>query len=143
MLFPPGMGATANRGGYLLHKTEGSNLMLATAATHELDCEHRFVEDVIAEPDMLRLTIAARVPAGESLTLTKFVAYGWSGTRTAPALRDQVQAALITAVMSGWDRLAGEQREVLDEFWAGADVEVDGADEIQQAAFARMTLSNS
>ena len=34
---------------------------------------------------------------------------------------------------AGWEGLLDEQRDYLDEFWARADVQVDGDDEIQQA----------
>ena len=51
----------------------------------------------------------------------------------APALRDQVEAALATAKLAGWDRLVREQRELLDQHWDEADVEIEGDDELQQA----------
>ena len=50
-----------------------------------------------------------------------------------PPSRDQVAAALVAAVQSGWDGLLSEQRAYLDAFWAGADVEVEGDPELQQA----------
>lgn len=70
---------------------------------------------------------------GHTLRLEKVVSYGWSGNRSLPALRDQVDAALAAARHSGWRRLVDEQRAYLDDFWARADVEVDGDEEIQQA----------
>src|SRR6185503_10823702 len=69
----------------------------------------------------------------QRLGLTKFVAYGWSGQRSAAALRDQVDAALAAVLYTGWDGLVAEQRQYLAEFWDGADVEVDGDMEVQQA----------
>ncbi len=65
--------------------------------------------------------------------MIKYVAYGWSGERSLPAVRDQVWAALSAAKQSGWDGLLAEQREYLDDFWDRADVEVDGDAEVQQA----------
>ena len=65
--------------------------------------------------------------------MIKFVAYGWSAARSQPAVRDQVAAALAAAVQSGWDGLIAEQRTYLDDFWGGADVEVDGDPPVQQA----------
>ncbi|HXP55368.1 MAG TPA: glycosyl hydrolase family 65 protein, partial [Streptosporangiaceae bacterium] len=59
--------------------------------------------------------------------------YGWSSTRSRPAVADQVSAALALAQLTGWDQLLAEQRAFLDDFWAGADVEVVGDPEIQQA----------
>ncbi|MGH3165011.1 MAG: glycoside hydrolase family 65 protein, partial [Trebonia sp.] len=58
---------------------------------------------------------------------------GWSSQRSRPALIDQVSGAMAAAQLTGWDGLLAEQRAYLDEFWEGADVEVDGDVEIQQA----------
>jgi len=54
-------------------------------------------------------------------------------TRTVPALRDQVAAALAAARQAGWDGLLADQRRYLDDFWARADVELSGDSELQQA----------
>jgi alpha,alpha-trehalose phosphorylase len=48
-------------------------------------------------------------------------------------MSDQVDAALAAAALDGWEGLAQEQRACLDDFWARADDEVDGDEEIQQA----------
>ena len=53
--------------------------------------------------------------------------------RSRSALHDQVVAALAGARVRHWDGLLAEQRAYLDDFWAGADVEVDGDAEVQQA----------
>jgi alpha,alpha-trehalose phosphorylase len=63
----------------------------------------------------------------------KFLAYGWSSQRSLPAIRDQVVAALAQARHTGWQGLLDAQRAYLDEFWEGADVELDGDTELQQA----------
>ncbi len=46
---------------------------------------------------------------------------------------DQIIGALAAAHLTGWEGLLAEQRAYLDEFWDGADVEVDGDAEVQQA----------
>jgi alpha,alpha-trehalose phosphorylase len=83
--------------------------------------------------DLARVTIATTADTGQRLRIVKFLAYGWSSDRSTPAVRDQVGAALAEAVHTGWDGLLAEQRAYLDEFWAGADVELDGDAELQQA----------
>ena len=93
----------------------------------------RSTEDIEATGDLARYTLAARIPPGGSLKLVKFLAYGWSSRRSSPALRDQVEAALATAKLAGWERLVREQRELLDQHWDEADVEIEGDDELQQA----------
>jgi alpha,alpha-trehalose phosphorylase len=50
-----------------------------------------------------------------------------------PALRDQVSAAVISALDATWDGVVEEQEAAFDDFWSGADVELDGPVEIQQA----------
>ncbi|MGH3833419.1 MAG: glycoside hydrolase family 65 protein, partial [Pseudonocardiaceae bacterium] len=44
-----------------------------------------------------------------------------------------VRAALAAARYTGWTGLSTEQRRYLDDFWAAADVEVDGNSQLQQA----------
>ena len=75
----------------------------------------------------------AQLEPGESVTLTKLVAYAWSGDRELPALRDELAGALTVARHEGFDGLLASQRAILDGFWECADVEVDGDAELQQA----------
>jgi alpha,alpha-trehalose phosphorylase len=118
----------------LVHSTKASGLRAAVAMDHLVDgpAETR-VDAAQTWEDLARVTVTADVPAGTRLTLTKFVAYGWSAERSVPAVRDQVAAAVAEARHTGWESLAAEQRAYLDEFWDGADVELDGDAELQQA----------
>jgi alpha,alpha-trehalose phosphorylase len=117
----------------LVHRTRQSRLRMAVAADHLIDCTGTTGVYNALRPDWARTTIGTELQPGQRLGLTKFVAYGWSGQRSAAALRDQVDAALAAVLYTGWDGLVAEQREYLDEFWDGADVEVDGDVEVQQA----------
>ena len=117
----------------LIHKTMQSGLHVAAAMDHHVECPVQVFEELTIEPDFARQAYAAHLEPGDTIELTKFLAYGWSSQRSVPALRDQVHAALVSAGRTGWDELASQQRAVLDEFWAGADVQLDGAAELQQA----------
>ncbi|MGW5198288.1 glycoside hydrolase family 65 protein [Streptomyces spiralis] len=117
----------------LVHRTRTSGLRVAVAADHVVSGPERTTTTRESHPDLARLTIAAVLEAGEKLRVDKLVAHGWSGARSLPAMSDQVDAALAAAAHDGWDGLAAEQRAYLDEFWACADVEVEGDEEIQQA----------
>jgi alpha,alpha-trehalose phosphorylase len=117
----------------LVHATRSSKLRLAAGMAHEITGPKRMQHGVESFPDMGRLTVAAEVPQGEELRLVKYLGYGWSSVRSRPALIDQVGGALAAAELTGWDGLLKEQRAFLDAFWEGADVEVDGDVEIQQA----------
>jgi alpha,alpha-trehalose phosphorylase len=118
----------------LVHSTRSSGLRAAAAMDHLVEGP----EDTRFDPaqtweDLARVTVTAGVDAGRRLKLTKFVAYGWSAERSSPAVRDLVAAAAAEARHTGWEGLAAEQRSYLDDFWEGADVELDGDAELQQA----------
>jgi alpha,alpha-trehalose phosphorylase len=117
----------------LVHRTRASGLRVAAGMSHEINGPQKMATHPESYPDLGRVTVAAEIAPGEQLHLVKYVGYGWSSERSRPALIDQVGGALAVAHLTGWDGLLAEQRAYLDEFWEGADVEVDGDAEIQQA----------
>ena len=117
----------------MVHRTRRSGLRLASGMQHLIEGPSAYDSEITSAPDVCRLTIATVLQPGEHLWIVKFLAYGWSSQRTRPALHDQVVAALAGARFTGWDGLVAEQRAYLDEFWDGADVEIDGDAEVQQA----------
>jgi len=128
------LAATAGDEAVLVHTTRGSELRAAAAMDHLVEGpEGTRVEKAEAWEDLARVTVTAVAEPGQKLRLTKLLGYGWSAERSAPAVRDQVAAAVAGARHSGWEGLESEQRAYLDEFWDGADVELDGDAELQQA----------
>ncbi|WP_327419938.1 family 65 glycosyl hydrolase [Streptomyces sp. NBC_01527] len=117
----------------LVHRTAHSNLRVATAADHVVHGPDSTRTSSESSDDVGRLTVTAVLDPGQTLRLEKLVAYGWSGFRSLPAVRDQVEAALASARSIGWQGLVDQQRAFLDDFWRHADIEVDGDAEIQQA----------
>lgn len=117
----------------MVHHTKVSNLRVAAAMDHEIDGPPDTRVDHSGAGDVARVTVAAHLEEEQSLRLVKYLAYGWSSQRSRPALHDQVVAALADARLTGWDGLLAEQRAFLDDYWDGADVEVDGDAEVQQA----------
>jgi alpha,alpha-trehalose phosphorylase len=120
-------------GASLLHCTTVSDLRVGAAMEHQLVASPAVQVSSESFPDLARVTMTATLEPGQRLTLVKFVAYGWSAVRSGPAVADQIAAALAAAVETGWEGLVAEHRAYLDEFWAGADVEVEGDPQIQQA----------
>ncbi len=120
-------------GALLMHRTRVSGLLMAAGMDHIVTAPGRFVEETDAREDWARTTIVCTLAPGERLRVVKHLAYGWSSTRSTPAVRDQVAAALTGARFSGWDDLLRSQRDYLDEFWDAADVEVEGDPDVQQA----------
>jgi len=119
--------------GMLAHQTRSSGLRMAAAMTHLCDAPQPWETENEDFEDSARITIIAQLTPGQKLHLVKLVAYGWSAERSVPALRDQVAAAVAAAKHTGWDGMLAEQRAYLDDFWARADVHVDGDRQIQQA----------
>jgi alpha,alpha-trehalose phosphorylase len=120
------------RAGFV-HRTLASGPRVATAMDHLVEGPEETVTEAETDPDLARVSITTELAPGETLRVVKFLAYGWSSRRPVPAVRDQVEAALASARRTGWDGLLEDQRSYLDAFWHGADVEVDGDAELQQA----------
>ncbi|MYV42548.1 family 65 glycosyl hydrolase, partial [Streptomyces sp. SID1328] len=117
----------------LVHRTKRSGLRVAVGADHVVTGPGRTTSRSESGIDVARLTVTSVLEPGHTLRVEKLVAHGWSGTRSLPAMADQVDAALAAASHDGWDGLLAAQREALADFWARADVEVHGDEEIQQA----------
>ncbi|MER6464082.1 glycoside hydrolase family 65 protein [Streptomyces sp. NPDC001288] len=117
----------------LVHRTRRSGLRVAVAADHTVAGPGGTTTDAESDIDVARLTVTSVLEPGERLRVEKFVAHGWSGVRSLPAMADQVDAALAAAAHEGWQGLADDQRDYLDDYWSRADVEVDGDEEVQQA----------
>jgi alpha,alpha-trehalose phosphorylase len=117
----------------LVHRTRASQLRMAAGMSHEVFCPGKMSGRTESYPDLGRSTVATELAPGDQLRIVKYIGYGWSSQRSRPALIDQIVGALAGAHLTGWDGLLAEQRAYLDEFWDGADVEVEGDAEIQQA----------
>ncbi|PYE20240.1 alpha,alpha-trehalose phosphorylase [Williamsia limnetica] len=118
--------------GVLGHHTKESGLRMAAGMDHELLGTNSVNCEILSD-DLARLTVTAKVQAGQKFTVIKYLSYGWSSQRSPSALRAQVDAALATALDNGWDELLSRQRKYLDDFWRSADVTLDGDAELQQA----------
>ncbi|NUR67067.1 MAG: glycoside hydrolase family 65 protein, partial [Streptomyces sp.] len=117
----------------LVHRTRRTGQRVAVGADHVVRGPEATTTGSESNEDVARLTVTSVLEPGERLRVEKLVAHGWSATRSKPAMSDQVDAALAAAAVGGWAGLVEEQRAYLDDFWARADVEVDGDEEIQQA----------
>ncbi|MDQ1686561.1 MAG: alpha,alpha-trehalose phosphorylase [Frankiaceae bacterium] len=117
----------------LVHSTKASKLRVAAAMDHRFTGASDCSTQTEVLDDLARVTFTTVLEPGQTMELTKYLAYGWSAVRSVPAIRDQVAAALTGARHAGWDGLLAEQRQFLDDFWSGADVEIDGDAELQQA----------
>jgi alpha,alpha-trehalose phosphorylase len=116
----------------LIHKTRQSGLRVAAAMDNLFSGTPALQIQNETMPDAARVIAVDTLEPGQRLRIVKLVGYGWSKERTLPALRDQVAAAILAARTAGWERLVAEQKAYLDDFWATADVELEGDSELQQ-----------
>jgi alpha,alpha-trehalose phosphorylase len=117
----------------LVHSTRASKLLMAAGMDHVVESSDGTETWTESGPDLARVTVAADLGRDDCLRVIKFLAYGWSSQRSLSAVRDQTVAALTEARHTGWQGLLEGQRAYLDDFWARADVEIDGDTELQQA----------
>ena len=117
----------------LVHVTRASRLRISAGMDHVVDGPEGTLTGAEADPDLARVTVSTALEPGQKLTIVKLLAYGWSSRRSLPAMRDQTDAALAAALRTGWEGLCSAQRAYLDDFWARADVELDGDERLQQA----------
>ncbi|MGW4650586.1 glycoside hydrolase family 65 protein [Kitasatospora sp. NPDC004289] len=117
----------------LVHRTRHSGQRVAVGMDHVIEGPDGFNVTGESDEDQARISVTTVLKPGEELRLTKFTAYGWSATRSLPAVRDQVEAALTAARYTGWNGLVAEQRDYLREFWETSDVQIEGDVELQQA----------
>ncbi len=117
----------------LVHRTRVSGLRMAAGMSHVITGPAKQACRTESHPDLGRSTVATEVAPGEQVNIVKYISYGWSSQRSRPAMIDQIIGAMAAAHLTGWEGLLAEQRAYLDEFWDGADVELDGDAEVQQA----------
>jgi alpha,alpha-trehalose phosphorylase len=126
-------GTGGANGGYLVHRTRRSDITFAAAMENLVTAPGTVRTRTEFAENWVRAGFTTELQPGDVLRVEKIVTYGWSAHRSMPAVRDQVAAALTAATSTGWDRLVADQRAFLDEYWAGADVEIEGDPELQQA----------
>ena len=117
----------------LAHSTESSHLSMVAGMDHMYKGPEGTRISSISEPDLARVTFSSEIGPGETMTVTKFVGYGWSSIRSMPALRDQVDAAISAIKRVKWDGLINEQKKYLDRLWQRSDIEIEGDPQLQQA----------
>ncbi|MEO6950876.1 MAG: glycosyl hydrolase family 65 protein [Polyangia bacterium] len=117
----------------LIHTTKRTGIRVAVAADHVIEGTSRVRSESYANADTARVTVTDLLHPGEKLRIEKFLSYSWSHERSLHALRDQSWAAIVGSRQTGFSGLLAEQRTYLDDFWGRADVQLDGAPDLQQA----------
>ena len=98
----PRAARTHGDGALLLLATRNSGLELGCGMTHTIDSPAQVTVDAHAEGDGARVVVQADLAAGESLRLSKFVAYHWAPSARDADLLGRVERTLGRAVTEGY-----------------------------------------
>ena len=111
--------------------TRNSALELACGIEHHVDAATSI--EASAEGDAATFVVQAELEPGESLRLSKYVAYHWAHSGAADDLVARVDRTLDGAARVGFDNVELDHRCHVEDFWRRSDIELDGAPELQLA----------
>jgi alpha,alpha-trehalose phosphorylase len=116
------------------YRTTHSGMTVAVGAEHELTTECEWDRSSQIDDDIAKHVYRVRAREAVPVRLTKVMAYHTSSRVPAREMADRCDRSLDRAREAGGvARLFADQRRWFDDFWARADVVVDGQPEIQQA----------
>ncbi len=110
-----------------------SRMTVAVAADHEIECEEPVETVVRSSEDLAKTVFRVEAQEGKPVKLTKYVAYHSSRGVPVSELSDRCDRTLDRACPRGLKEHHDDQRQWYDDFWASADVQVEGEPEVQQA----------
>ncbi|HZD23879.1 MAG TPA: glycosyl hydrolase family 65 protein, partial [Acidimicrobiia bacterium] len=124
-----------SRDGRLLlgYQTKRSGMHLACGADHEITTDNTFVSTDGDEEHYAKVVYTVDAEPDRPVEIVKYVAYHTSTIAPSAELVDRVRRTLDRATRTGAEPIFQSQREYLGTFWNTADVEVDGAPQVQQA----------
>ncbi|WP_210505555.1 glycoside hydrolase family 65 protein [Naasia sp. SYSU D00057] len=117
----------------LTYKVARSGMRVALAADHLIETKSDYRVERNIQPDLAKNVYSVQGRKGEPVKITKVVAYHSSRTTPTRELLDRCGRTLDRTLMEGIEAQYAAQREWLDEYWARADIEIAGQDEVQQA----------
>jgi alpha,alpha-trehalose phosphorylase len=121
-------------------RARNSGMRIAVAQRHEVEGPGDVSITCELGDDRATTTVRSEPAPGDTLTLTKFVAYHTAGQTADDAdqgdveqLADAGRATVADAAAAGWSGAVADQSAWLTGFWERADIAIEGDDEAQQA----------
>lgn len=115
------------------YRCTNSDMTIAAGFRHLIDAPSDVTLDTTIGDDLAKTVISSHLEQGQSIGITKLVAYHSSTGVPAPELADRCERTVQRAAEEGIEQLHASQRAELDRFWVGADIEISGDDQAQQA----------
>src|SRR5262245_59111967 len=113
-------------------RTRRSGLELSAGMDHAVTGSVPVQMDSVIDGDSARTTLLARLGAGDTLTLSKYVAYHWAPDPRPGDLAARTRRTLDRAAAAGYLTLEAGQRRHVRAFWERSDVEIEGAPGVQR-----------
>ena len=122
------------------YRCVGSGMTIAAAYRHAVTTGGDVAFDTELGGDRAATTMRLDAVPGDTVTLTKYVAYHSSSQVVEASdqlsieeLAARCRSTLDAAEAAGWEETLNEQQAWLSRFWARTDIAVDGDDAAQQA----------
>jgi alpha,alpha-trehalose phosphorylase len=113
--------------------TRNSGLELACGIAHAVESARRYLLTAQSDGDHAAIVVQARLEPGESLRVTKYLAYHWAADAPRGDLAARANRTLDRAERAGYMGLEFEHRSHVADFWRRSDIQIDGAAEVQKA----------
>jgi alpha,alpha-trehalose phosphorylase len=110
-----------------------SGMTIACGVRHVVETNCDATVTTTSTADLAKSVVEVRATPGETLRITKLVAYHTSSGVPCEELADRCTRTLGRAERDGLAELLDGQRRWLDEYWSVADIELVGDDRAQQA----------
>jgi len=129
-------GEASGMRGLLTQETRNTRFVISCAMDHTLGTEGRMQDPVTTASraaSRATISIAAHAAEGATLRLTKYLGYCTSLELPRESCAARAREAAASAREAGFGALMAEQKEILDDFWHVADVQLDGDEALQQS----------
>jgi alpha,alpha-trehalose phosphorylase len=113
--------------------TRNTGLELACGMEHTLEAGCPVTTHAEAEGDGAKVVFLADMQAGDSVRVSKYLAYHWAADAAPADLAARVGRTLDRARAEGYDMIEFDHRHHVEDFWRRSDVVLEGAPDLQQA----------
>ncbi len=115
------------------YRTANSRMSLGIGADHVVETDNPWRAGRTLDEDLGKVVFTVDARAGHPIRITKFFSYHTSRSVPPVELVDRCSRTLDRSLREGYSGLEASQRELLDDYWERADVQVDGPERVQQA----------